>query len=72
MVPITGKQALLPKHINKYSSLFGKMTREVKAACYASELGYDSVANYIIGAIRRKVIDISDGHVNWLTTRLVL
>ncbi len=58
--PTSGKKMLLPKYINKYRSLFGKFTREVKAACFASELGYDAVANYVIGAIRRKVIDIAD------------
>ena len=58
--PTGGKKMLLPKYIYKYRSLFGKVTREVKAACFASDLGYDAVANYVIGAIRRKVIDIAD------------
>jgi len=62
--PTNGKRMLLPKYIYKYRSLFGKLTREVKAACYASELGYDAVANYVIGAIRRKVIDIADGYAD--------
>ena len=61
-LPVSGKKSLLPKYIYKYRSLFGKFTREVKAACYTSELGYDAVANYVIGAIRRKVIDIADGY----------
>jgi len=62
--PTVGKSLLMPKYIYKYRSLFGKLTREVKAACFASELGYDAVANYVIGAIRRKVIDIADSYVD--------
>ncbi|MFP7674274.1 hypothetical protein ACG74X_13080 [Marivita sp. S0852] len=61
-LPASGKRALLPKYIYKYRSLFGKFTREVKAACFSSELGYDAVANYVIWAVRRKVIDIADGY----------
>lgn len=63
-LPASGKRALLPKYIYKYRSLFGKFTREVKAACFSSELGYDAVANYVIGAVRRKVIDIADGYID--------
>lgn len=62
-LPESGRKALSPRHIYKYRSLFGKLTREVKAACFASELGYDAVANYIIGAVRRKAIDIAEGYV---------
>ena len=51
-----------PKYIYRYRSLFAKFVREIKAACYASELGYDAVANYIIGAVRRKVIDLADDY----------
>ncbi|MEP3045618.1 MAG: antiviral reverse transcriptase Drt3b [Roseibium sp.] len=61
-LPESNKKALMPKYIYRYRSLFGKFTREIKAACYASELGYDAVANYVIGAVRRKVIDIADGY----------
>ncbi|MEQ8823942.1 MAG: antiviral reverse transcriptase Drt3b [Filomicrobium sp.] len=62
--PAGSKKALLPKRIYKYRSLFGTFTREVKAACFASDLGYDAVANYIIAAVRRKAIDIADGYVD--------
>lgn len=62
--PTNGKRMLLPKYIYKHRSLFGKFTREVKAACFASELGYDAVANYVIGAVRRKVIDIADSYAD--------
>lgn len=61
-LPTQNRRALLPKHIFRYRSLFNKLTREVKAACFASELGYDSVSNYVIGAIRRKTIDVCDGY----------
>lgn len=61
--PKTGTQkAAMPKYIYRYRSLFAKFTREIKAACYASELGYDAVANYIIGAVRRKVVDLADDY----------
>lgn len=61
-IETNGKFIIRPKTIYRYRSLFGKITREIKAACYSSKLGYDSVSNYIIGAIRRKVIDLSDGY----------
>lgn len=61
-LPPDGKKVLMPKRIFRYRSLFGKLTREVKAACYSSELGYDAVSNYVIGAIRRKVIAVADGY----------
>jgi len=61
-LPSDDKKVVRPKRIYRYRSLFGKLTREIKAACYASELGYDAVANYVIGAIRRKVIDVADGY----------
>lgn len=61
-LPPDGKKVVMPKRIYRYRSLFGKLTREIKAACYASDLGYDAVANYVIGAIRRKVIDVADGY----------
>ena len=63
-LPASGKRALLPKYIYKYRSLFGKFTREIKAACFSSQLGYEAVANYVIGAVRRKAIDIADGYVD--------
>ncbi|ETD82039.1 hypothetical protein U716_10250 [Rhodobacter capsulatus B6] len=62
-LPTSGKKVLLPKYIYKYRSLFGKFTREIKAACFSSELGYDAVANYVIGAVRRKAIDMADGYL---------
>ncbi len=55
-------RARMPNYIYRYRSLFAKFTREVKAACYASELNYDAVANFVIGAIRRKVIDLADDY----------
>jgi hypothetical protein len=61
-LPLDSKKVVMPKRIFRYRSLFGKLTREIKAACYASGLGYDAVANYVIGAIRRKVIDVADGY----------
>lgn len=61
-LPSVGKKVHLPRRIYRYRSLFGKFTREIKAACYASEQGYDAVANYVIGAIRRKVVDLADDY----------
>ena len=58
----SNKRGLRPKYIYKYRFLFGKFTREIKAACFASDLGYDAVANYVIGAIRRKTISIADDY----------
>lgn len=57
---LSGKKFELPRKIYKYRSLFGRFTREVKAACYSSGMGYDAVANYVIGAVRRKIVDLAD------------
>ena len=58
----SGVKIEIPRRIFKYRALFGRFTREIKAACYASGTGYDAVANYIIGAMRRKVIDLADSY----------
>lgn len=58
----SGRRFELPRKIFRYRALFGRFTREMKAACYASNMGYDAVANYIIGAIRRKVVDLADSY----------
>lgn len=50
----------VPKEISNYRSEFGSFVREVKMACFASNLGYDAVSNYLIGAIRRKVVNLAD------------
>ena len=52
-----------PRRIFKHASLFGTFTREVKAACFASGMGYDSVVNYLIGAIKRKAVELADTYV---------
>lgn len=58
----SGSRFELPRRIYKYRSLFGRFTREVKAACYSSGMGYDAVANYVIGAVRRKIVDLADAY----------
>ncbi|MBS1087214.1 antiviral reverse transcriptase Drt3b [Gluconobacter sphaericus] len=68
-LPESGRRVLSPRRIYKYRSLFGKITREIKAACFASELGYDAVANYVIGAVRKKVIDIADSYLVLLSLK---
>ena len=42
------------------SSLFGNFTRQVQAACVSSNLGYDAIANYIVAAMKRKLIELCD------------
>lgn len=43
-----------------HRALFGSFTREVKAACYSSGMGYDSVANYLISTVVRQIIVLVD------------
>lgn len=43
-----------------HRALFGSLTREVKAACYSSGMGYDSVANYLISTVVRQIIVLVD------------
>ena len=52
-----------PVRIGNHRALFGAFTREVKAACFAANVGYDAVSNYIIGAIRRKAVELADSYV---------
>lgn len=55
------KRFSVPINIRRHQSLFGSFTRSIKAACYASELSYDAVSNYIIGAMKRKCVNITEG-----------
>lgn len=50
----------IPRRIHNRRSLFLNFTREVKAACFTSQLGYDAVANYVISAVNRMVVDLAD------------
>lgn len=52
-----------PKKIRKHHKLFGEFTREVKAACFNSGMGYDSVSNYLIGAIKNKAVQLADTYL---------
>ncbi len=52
----------LPRPIVRHQALFGSFTREVKAACFGAGVGYDAVANYIIGAIRSKTVELIDDY----------
>ena len=52
-----------PRRVRSHQALFGAFTREVKAACFAAGVGYDAVANYIIGAIRSKTVELADCYV---------
>lgn len=54
----------LPKRIFRHRALFGNFTREIKAACYASDMGYDSVSNYVIGAMKRKLVELTDDYLS--------
>ena len=53
-----GQRYQIPCHIRKHESLFGKFTREVKAACYSSNTGYDAIANYVVAAMKHKLIEL--------------
>ena len=51
-----------PRRIRSHRAVFGAFTREVKSACFAAGVGYDAVANYVIGAIRRKAVELADSY----------
>ena len=51
----------LPKAIKKRRSLFSTFTREVKAACHASQLGYDAITSYLISAINNQITELTEG-----------
>lgn len=53
-------ELIFPRRIFKHESVFGKFTREVKSACFSAGLGYDAVANYIVGAIKRWLVELVD------------
>ncbi len=56
------RQIQIPIRIYRYRSLFGNFTRRVKAACYSSDMGYDAVSNYLVGAMKRKLIELCDNY----------
>lgn len=58
-----GRRTEFPKHIRKHHKLFGEFTREIKAACFNSGMGYDSVSNYLIGAIKNKAVQLADTYL---------
>ena len=60
----SGSSFSFPVKISSHQALFGTFTREVKAACFAADVGYDSVANYIIGAMRKKTVELADSYVD--------
>ena len=49
-----------PRRIIKHRSLFSWFTREVKAACFSAGVGYGTVANYVISAVKRKLVKLAD------------
>ena len=51
---------IFPRRISSHKAVFGAFTRRVKAACFSAGVGYDAVANYIIGAVKRKLLDLAD------------
>ncbi len=53
------REVLIPLRIRNYTGLFGDFTRKVKAACLSSNKGYDAVANYIVAAMKRKLVELS-------------
>ena len=57
-----GRRCQIPIRIYKHRSLFGNFTREVKAACYSSDSGYDAIANYVVGAMKRKLFELVDNY----------
>ena len=59
-----GKRIEFPKRIRKHHKLFGEFTREIKAACFNSGMGYESVSNYLIGAIKNKAVQLSDTYLD--------
>ena len=57
-----GRRFQIPLRIYKHRSLFGNFTRKVKAACYSSDSGYDAIANYVVAAMKRKLIELVDNY----------
>ncbi|MDE3258379.1 MAG: RNA-directed DNA polymerase [Gemmatimonadota bacterium] len=57
-----GVKLKIPRRIHNRRFLFLNFTREVKAACYSSQLGYDAVANYVISAMKGIVVDLVDSY----------
>ena len=53
-----------PVRIRRHRARFGAFTRDVKAACFAADVGYDAVANYIIGAMRKKTVELADSYID--------
>ena len=65
-----GSRCQIPIRIYKHRSLFGNFTREVKAACYSSGLGYDAIANYVVGAMKRKLLELVDNYEEFRSVKV--
>lgn len=53
-------ELIFPRRIFRHEAVFGKFTREVKAACFSAGLGYDAAANYVVGAVKRWLVELVD------------
>jgi len=59
---INGKVYLFPQKVFKQKAVVKSFINEAKAACFAADLQYDAVSNYVLGAIRNKLISIADNY----------
>lgn len=51
---------LIPKRIRKSDALIRSFTNSVKSICANHQTGYDTVSDYIVSAISRRVSDLAD------------
>lgn len=59
-VNINGKPYSVPKKINRANSIIKKFTKNIKNICVTYNANYEMVSDYIISALNKRVVDISD------------
>ena len=58
-----GKTLSAPRFIYRHRSLFNNLINKVKDSCFSANVGYDCVANYILGALRLRTLSLVDSYL---------
>lgn len=51
-----------PRHIIRYRSVFNDFVNNTKDSCFSAGIGYDGVSNYILGALRRWMLELIESY----------
>lgn len=60
--PVNETRFAYPKNIRRSDAVFRAFVSKAKAACLMHSANYEVVSDYIVAALRRRVVEIVDGH----------